>query len=57
MKDLFSVEKEGQELTTATNFYMYLTEEYLYWIARIGNEPECRWGYYRLADGQTGRLN
>ncbi|MBD5536286.1 MAG: DUF5050 domain-containing protein [Lachnospiraceae bacterium] len=56
-KELFSVEREGQELTTATNFYMYLTEEYLYWIARIGFEPECRWGYYRLADGQTGRLN
>lgn len=56
-KELFSVEKEGEELTTPTNFYMYLTEEYLYWIARIGNEPECRWGYYRLADGQTGRLN
>lgn len=56
-KELFSVEKEGEELTTPTNFYMYLTEEYLYWIAQIGFEPECRWGYYRLADGQTGRLN
>lgn len=56
-KEFFSVEREGEELTTPTNFYMYLTEEYLYWIARIGNEPECRWGYYRLADGQTGRLN
>lgn len=56
-KEFFSVEKEGEELTATTNFYMYLTEDYVYWISRIGFEPECRWGYYRLADGQTGRLN
>lgn len=55
-RELFSITKEGKELEVPTNCYLYLTEEYLYWIKRIGYEPECSWGYYKLADGQMGML-
>ena len=55
-KELFSIAKEEKELETPTNCYLYLTEEYLYWIKRIGYEQKCSWGYYKLTDGQMGML-
>lgn len=56
--------KEVQELCTVKvkserygDARLFLTEEYLYWIYEIGIREESEWGYYRLVDGKTGRLN
>ncbi len=36
---------------------LYLTEDYLYWMFESKIYDEADWGYYRLSDGETGRLN
>lgn len=36
---------------------LYLTEDYLYWMFESKIFEETDWGYYRLSDGEMGRLN
>lgn len=37
--------------------FLYLTEDYLYWMYEMEMLERANWGYYRFADGYTGRLN
>lgn len=47
---------EGKEGVTG-DVLLYLTEDYLYWMFESKIFQEADWGYYRLSDGETGRLN
>ncbi len=37
--------------------FLYLTEDYLYWMFESEIFKEADWGYYHFLDGKTGRLN
>ena len=37
--------------------FLYLTEDYLYWMFESKIFEEADWGYYRFSDGEMGRLN
>lgn len=52
IEELFMVEKEKYG-----DVCLYLAEDYLYWMCEIELMEEAEWGYYRLADGKSGRLN
>lgn len=54
IQELCTVNVESERYGDAR---LFLTEEYLYWIYEIGIREESEWGYYRLSDGKTGRLN
>lgn len=54
IQELCTVEVESERYGDAR---LFLAEGYLYWIFEIGISEESEWGYYRLSDGKTGRLN
>lgn len=54
IQELFTVEVEADKYG---DVFLYLTEDYLYWMFESEFREESEWGYYRLADGKTGRLN
>lgn len=54
IRELLTV--EGREGVYG-DVFLYLTEDYLYWMFEAELLTEADWGYYRLADGKIGRLN
>lgn len=52
IEELFVIEKEKY-----SDVCLYLTEEYLYWMCETKLMEEAEWGYYRLVDGKSGKLN
>lgn len=54
IQELLKVDGEEQK---DGDVFLYLTEDYLYWMWETKFLEEAEWGYYRLSDGKTGSLH